>query len=182
MFAKYYRFMSKAAWYDFAKQQGWQKSPEGDVMVEGATVDVIGPAMSAASIVDGELVPSETKDPRFHINILWERDPPEEISDYEISPETPTRVWSLPAPVPATPTAVPQEVEAWAGLVVLRRHNMLLSVETAIKQIGGEAEIIFNRSSRWGRDSALMKSLSEQMGVSDELIDQMFREAEALRS
>lgn len=81
-------------------------------------------------------------------------------------------------PVAAIP--VPQVVSMAKALIVLRRANLLTTVEAAVTQAGGETLIAWNRAYELERNSTLVVSMAASLGLTSQQMDDLFTAAAAV--
>jgi hypothetical protein len=73
-------------------------------------------------------------------------------------------------------------VAAWKGKAVLAAHGLLATVEAAVAAAGGMVAIAWAGATEWHRDSDFLAGLAEAVGLTASEIDDLFREADAIRT
>jgi len=178
-----HRFTNRAAFLATCAQAGWEYPPGQDPeLPHGVTVDIIGPLIGPASVGDGGVpIGGEVIDPRYHVNLAWHgREPDATFQVSLVVPVTPSRGWDITAPPVAHPP-VPPVIPAWKGKAALREAGLLKSVEAAIAATGGRVQDAWTGASEWERTSDFLLSLAAGLGLTDDQIDAMFRDADAMR-
>jgi hypothetical protein len=179
----YYRFSSRAAFLAACQAAGWPVEGNAPVPPAGAVLDEVGPLLAPPQIVAGQAEPGEVIDARFHVNAAWHgMAPPEAFAAAAVTPEAPARAFALPPPAEPTPPAVPPVVAAWKGKTVLAQHGLLATVEAAVAAAGGMVAIAWAGATEWRRDSDFLTALAGAVDLGDSEIDDLFREADAIRT
>lgn len=177
------RFETRAAFLAAADAAGWPTGPDGDRAPPGGAVDEIGPLFEPPSIGPaGQPVPGVVIDGRWHVNVLWGGDADPALDGFVVEPETPARAFAVPPPpVPPAPP-VPASVAAWKGKAVLDAHDLLGVVEAAVAAAGGMVAIAWAGATEWHRDSDFLAQLATAAGLDAAEVDDLFREADAIRT
>jgi hypothetical protein len=179
----YHRFTNRAAFLAACEAAGWPVQAGEPQLPQGVTVDMVGPLIGPASIGDGGApIPGEVIDPRYHVNIAWHaQDMAPAFSDSQVVPATPARSYALPPPTqPAQ--AVPASVPAWKARAVLRDAGLLGAVTAAVEAAGGLVADAWAGATDWRRDSAFLAGLADELNLSPAQVDQLFSDADAIRS
>jgi hypothetical protein len=179
-----HRFTNRAEYIAACQAAGWSCPPGQDPEPPpGVALDILGPIISAAQVTeDGALIPGETVDPRYHVNLAWhgrELDPAFQAS--LVVPVTQSRGWDVTAP-PALQPPVPTVIPAWKGKAALREAGLLDSVEAAVEVAGGRIADAWAGAPEWSRDSEFLSDLAVTLGLTDMEIDHMFLVAAGIRS
>jgi hypothetical protein len=179
-----HRFTNRAEYIAACQAAGWTCPPGQDPEPPpGVALDILGPIISAAQVIeDGALIPGETVDPRYHVNLAWhgrELDPAFQAS--LVVPATQSRGWDITAP-PAAHPSVPSVIPAWKGKAALREAGLLDSVEAAVEAAGGRIADAWAGAPEWSRDSDFLLSLAGGLSLSQQQVDDMFRAADAIRT
>ena len=69
-----------------------------------------------------------------------------------------------------------------ALLTALREAGLFGSVETAVVATGGRVRDAWDAAAEWDRSSDFLADLAGAVGLNVDQVDQMFREAAAIRS
>lgn len=179
----YHRFASRAAFLAACDAAGWPVEGNAPVPPSGVVLDEVGPLLAPPQIVAGVAEPGEVIDARFHVNAAWHGiAPPAAFAAAEVTPETPSRAFALPAPPEPPPPAVPPVVAAWKGKAVLDAHDLLATVEAAVAAAGGMVAIAWAGATEWHRDSDFLAQLATAAGLDAAEVDDLFREADAIRT
>lgn len=179
-----HRFASRAEFVATCLAAGWTCLPGQDPEPPpGVALDILGTTTAPAQIGEGgALIPGEVLDPRYHINLAWQgREPDAAFQSSLVVPVTPSRGWDVAAP-PASQPPVPPVIPAWKGKAALREAGLLDAVESAVLATGGRIQDAWIGASEWNRNSGFLQALSAKLGLSQGQIDQMFRDADAIRS
>lgn len=179
-----HRFTSRAEFLAACQVAGWTCPPGQDPEPPlGIALDILGPIISPAEVVEGgALIPGQVIDPRYHVNIAWNgREPEAAFQASLVVPTTPSRGWEV-ATMTTSPPPVPALIPAWKGKAALREAGLLDAVETAVLTAGGRIADAWTGASEWRRDSDFLLSLATGLGLTEQLIDDMFRTADAIRS
>lgn len=87
-------------------------------------------------------------------------------------------------PLPPIPPRVPREIANWRARAVIELAGLLPAVETAISGMEGAAGIVVRNAWESGaplaRHGPTVSALSPALGLTDEQVDSMFIQAEAL--
>jgi hypothetical protein len=181
----YHRFLNRAAFLAACDATGWPRGLDGKPMPPaGATLVEIGPIITAPGIdAHGVPVPGDVLDARYHVNAAWHGiEPPEVFRAVVVTPTTPSRAFALPPPQPLPEPPVPPVVAAWKAKEVLAQRGLLDDVEAAVVAAGGLVQRAWAGAGEWSRDSQFVGELADMLGFRAGDIDQMFREADAIRS
>ena len=92
-----------------------------------------------------------------------------------MTPATPSRTFALPPPLPPV-------VAAWKTKEVLAQRGLLDDVEAAVASAGGLVQRAWVGAAEWSRDSRFIGILAKALGQEANEVDEMFREADAIRS
>ena len=179
-----HRFTNRAEYIAACQAAGWSCPPGQDPEPPpGVALDILGPIISAAQVTeDGALIPGETVDPRYHVNLAWhgrELDPAFQAS--LVVPATPSRGWDV-ATAPASQPPVPTSVPAWKGKAALGEAGLLDTVEAAVAAAGGRVQDAWVGASEWSRDSDFLLSLAGGLSLSQQQVDDMFCAVDAIRT
>lgn len=180
----FYRFASRAAFFAACDAAGWPRDDRNQpAPPAGVDLDVVGQLISPPQIIAGMAEPGEVIDARWHVNAAWHGvEPPAGFAAAAVTPEAPARAFALPAPAEPPPPAVPPVVAAWKGKAVLDAHDLLATVEAAVAAAGGMVAIAWAGATEWRRDSDFLAALAEAVGLTASEIDDLFREADAIRT
>lgn len=181
----YHRFLNRAAFLAACDAAGWPRGPDNSPMPpEQAALVEIGPLVAPPGLeANGIPIPGEVLDPRHHVNAAWQGlEVPESFRAAAVMPATPNRCFALPAPPPAVASPVPATIPAWKGKAALREAGLLNAVEAAVAEAGGRVQDAWVGAPAWDRGSEFLSDLAVVLGLSADQIDQMFREADAIRS
>lgn len=98
-------------------------------------------------------------------------------SAWRVLPERP------PIPEPA-PDSVPQSVTRAQGKAALVQAGLWQAVIEYVEGLSGNdrvlAEIALNDTSNWSRDSPFLNDCAKGIGLTDDALDDLFREAEKI--
>ncbi len=78
------------------------------------------------------------------------------------------------------PSFVPNSVTPLQARMALLRAGLLDAVEAAVKSAGGEVQIAWEYAVAVDRKSPMVAALATALGLSSELVDDLFREAARL--
>ncbi|MCC6720444.1 MAG: hypothetical protein IT555_21435 [Acetobacteraceae bacterium] len=180
----FHRFADRAAFLAACAEAGWPYPPgQEPEPPAGVSLDVIGPLIGPASIGPGGIpLPGAVMDAGYHVNLAWHaREMDVAFAASQVAPATPSRAWDLPAEPEPGPLPVPVSVPAWKGKAALREAGLLEMVETAVQAAGGRVRDAWDGAAEWDRGSDFLVDLAGALGLKDEQVDQMFREADAMR-
>lgn len=183
MQTSFYRFETRADFLAAAAAAGWSTAPDGTLYAaSGAVFDEIGPLIATPTVGAGSRpIPGALLDARWHVNVLWPGTPAEAFAAALVEPAEPARAFALP-PLPAPQAApVPASVAAWKGKAVLASLSLLDAAEAAVAAAGGVTALAWAGSGEWGRESVLLAAMAGALGLTDEQVDQMFRDASAIQ-
>ncbi|SMH29794.1 hypothetical protein [Azospirillum agricola] len=97
-----------------------------------------------------------------------------------VSEDAVTRVWSVE---PAPPPPVPASVSAFQARAVLHRSGLLPAVEAAMTASDdAEARLAWEYAVEFVRAGPLLTAVAAQLGLTDEQIDDLFREAATIQA
>lgn len=138
--------------------------------------------MSPAQIAAGDVpIAGEVIDPRYHVNLAWHgREPNAAFQASLVVPATPSRGWDVALP-PASQLPVPPVIPAWKGKAALREAGLLGPVEAAVATAGGRVQDAWVGASEWSRDSDFLAAMAVALGSTPNLIDKLFRDADAIQ-
>jgi hypothetical protein len=178
-----HRFTSRAEFLAACLAAGWTCPPGQDPTPPGVALDILGPIVAPAQVVDGGgLISGEVLDPRYHVNLAWHgRAPDLAFTASLIKPATPSRGWDVTTPPPSQPP-VPPVIPAWKARVALREAGLLGAVEATVAAAGGRVQDAWVGASEWSRDSAFLLTLAADLGLTDMDIDRLFLVAAGIRS
>lgn len=179
----YHRFTNRAAFLAACEAAGWAVQAGEPQPPANVALDIVGALVAPPTVGEGGApIPGEVIDPRFHANVAWHARPmAPEFTASQVTPETPSRAYGLPPPAAAAP-AVPAMVPAWKARAVLRDAGLLGAVEAAVTQAGGLVADAWAGATEWRRDSAFLTGLADTLNLSATQVDQLFRDADAIRS
>lgn len=102
----------------------------------------------------------------------------EEMTDVEFA------AWKAEQPpIPNPPAPVPDVLPAWRILSVMDLHGYTATVEAIIENLPADAKKVAKRQlagSNIERNHALVLAAQAALGLTDEQVDDLFREADAL--
>jgi hypothetical protein len=178
-----HRFASRAEFLAACQSAGWTCPPGQDPEPPpGVALDILGPIISPARIGEsGAPIPGEVLDPRYHVNLACHGRVPE--ADFHASlvvPATPSRGWDVTRPLASQPP-VPPVIPAWKGKAALREAGLLGAVEVAVAAAGGRVQDAWVGASEWSRDSDFLAAMAVALGSTPNLIDKLFRDADAIQ-
>ncbi len=178
-----HRFTNRAEFLTPCQTAGWTCPPGQDPeLPQGVVVDIVGPTVSSAQIGEGgQLIAGEIVDPRYHVNLAWhgcELDPAFQAS--QVAQATPSRRWDVPAAL-ASQRPVPPPIPARKGKAALREAGLLDAVEAAAEKASGRVRDAWDGAAEWDRGSEFLSDLAGALGLGATQVDQMFREADAIR-
>jgi hypothetical protein len=179
-----HRFTSRAELLAVCQAAGWPCPPGQDPEPPpGVALDILGPIVSPPEIAAGGApIPGEVLDPRYHVNLAWHgREIDLAFTTSLVVPAAPSRRWDLTS-TPISPPPVPTSIPAWKGKAALREAGLLDAVEAAVAAIGGRVEDAWAGASEWSRDSEFLASLAEDLGLTEQQINSLFRAAGAMQS
>lgn len=179
----YHRFTNRAAFLAACETAGWAVQAGEPQLPAGVALDIIGPIIGPATVAGGGApVPGEVIDPRHHVNIAWHaRDMDPAFAESAVAPEAPGRRFDV-ATAPPVASPVPASVPAWKARAALREAGLLGSVVATVEAAGGRVLDAWHHAPTWDRDSEFLASMSAALGMSPAQVDQMFRDADAIRS
>jgi len=149
----------------------------------GVALDEIGAHIAPPAIVDGQAQPGEVLDARWHVNAAWHgMDPPQAFADAAISPSSPSRAFALPPPAAPMPPAVPPRIAGWKGRQILAEAGLLTNARALAQSAGSRVARALDEADEWNRDSQFIAAMAAAMGLTSAQVDQMFRDADAIRS
>ena len=181
----YHAFASHSALLAACDSAGWTPGPNGKPMPpEGATLVEIGPIVARPGIdAHGVPVPGDVLDARYHVNAAWHGvEPPASFAASAEAPGTPSRSFARPSRPPPVEPPVPAVIAAWKGKAALREAGLLDAVEAAVEKAGGRVRDAWEGAAEWQRGSAFLSDLAGALGLSVGQVDQMFRDADVIRS
>jgi hypothetical protein len=100
----------------------------------------------------------------------------------QVIPAAPTRGFADRPPDLPPELPVPPVVAAWKAKEVLAQRGLIDDVEIAVAAAGGLVQRAWTGSAEWSRDSRFIGELTKALGLGAEEVDQMFREADEIRS
>jgi hypothetical protein len=179
----YHRFTNRAAFLAACEAAGWAVQHHEPLLPHGVALDSVGPLIGPPSVGDGGApIPGEVIDPRWHVNLAWHaQEVPAAFAESQVAPEAPARRFDVATPAPAAPP-VPHSIPAWKARAALREAGLLATVAAAVDAAGGRVADAWAGAAEWHRDSAFLSDLSAALGLSPAEVDQMFRDADAIRS
>ena len=179
----FHRFPTRAAFLAACDAAGWARDhlgmPDPPPRV---ALDVIGPYAPPPTVVNGVMVPAAW-DGRWHVNVLWPGDdePPAEWEAARINPATPSRTFGVKPPRVPDPPPVPDRVPAWTGKTVLREAGRLAGARAAVDLAGGRTKDAWDGKTHWERNSPMIAAIASALSLTSAQVDQMFRDADAIR-
>jgi hypothetical protein len=179
----FHRFADEVAFLAACDAAGWSRDHRNrPILPGGVDLDVIGPRVDPPTVVDDRIVPGAV-DPRWHVNASWlGLEVPEAFAAAQVTPAAPTRAFAdRPPDLPLEPP-VPGVVAAWKAKEVLAQRGLLDDVETAVAAAGGLVQRAWAGAAEWSRDSRFIGELAGVLGLGVGEVDQMFRDADAIRS
>jgi hypothetical protein len=183
--ATYHIFASRLALLAACDSAGWPHGPDQrPLLPEGVVLDEVGPILSRPTVgEDGAPVPGEVLDARYHVNAAWHGiEPPAAFQTVAVTPATPQRTFGLPLTSPPPTPVVPAVIPAWKGKAALREAGLLEGVEQAVQAAGGRILDAWIGAAEWRRDSDFLGSLATNLGLSEAVVSDMFRSADAIQS
>jgi hypothetical protein len=179
----FHRFASRAAFLAACTGAGWPTEGNRPIPPAGVEIDEIGPLLAPPAIVDGLAQPAEVIDARHHVNAAWHGvEPPDSFAAAAVTPDAPGRAFALPPPPDPVPDPVPASVPGWKGRATLQEAGFLAQAETVAEAAGPRVVRALAEADTWTRDSAFVAALATGLGLSSAEVDQLFRDADAIRS
>jgi hypothetical protein len=179
----FHRFDTEAAFLAACDAAGWPRDHRNrPVPPTGVDLDIIGALVDPPTVVDDRIVPGNV-DARWHINASWlGPEVPEVFGAAQVTPNAPTRSFADRPPDPPPEPPVPPVVAAWKAKEVLAQRGLLDDVETAVAAAGGLVQRAWTGAAQWSRDSRFIGELTKALNLEPSVVDQVFREADAIRS
>lgn len=163
----FHRFDDRAAFLAACDAAGWPRDHLGEP----------DPPLTVALDIIGPLAV-----PGYHVNALWRDDIDPAWAASQVTPGNPARTFAVPPPPPPVEPAVPGVVAAWKAKRILSNHDLLAMVEAAVATAGGLVADAWAGATEWRRDSEFLTLLAGALSLSPGEVDELFREADAIRS
>ncbi len=182
----YHRFASRAAFLAACDDAGWERDPlDAKRPLPPPTVGIheLGPLVARPTMDDdGNPIPGDVIDPRFHVNAAWANGVCHEaFAASRVEVATPARTFGFTPPPPPPPPVVPAVIPSWKAKDWLRQQGKLAAAEAVAVAAGGTALMAWQHASEWHRDGALVGALAGALMFTEEDIDAAFVAADAIK-